>query len=146
MRHGRRKSLSFRFHEIATQTRNDKVLGVRPKRKPIRSVLINGMCDFEDGIGAARRRPYRASDLRHTQAHFATITTSCNRLPFGLCVPFPTRQKLRFHLSYSHSSSLVLTCGSPCVCSTSDCAILLRSRRTKRSGTMREMALVMSRP
>ena len=31
--------------------------------KPIRSVLINGMCNFEDGIGAARRRPYRASDL-----------------------------------------------------------------------------------
>ena len=45
---GRRKSLSFRFHEIATQARNDKVFGLRPKRKPIRSVLINGMCNFED--------------------------------------------------------------------------------------------------
>ena len=43
---GRRKSLSFRFHEIATQARNDKVFGLRPKRKPIRSVLINGMCIF----------------------------------------------------------------------------------------------------
>ena len=31
--------------------------------KPIRGALINGLCDFEDGIGAARRRPYRASDL-----------------------------------------------------------------------------------
>ena len=82
-------------------------------RKPIQSVLINGMCNFEDGIGAARRRPHRASDLRHTQAHFATITTRCNRLPFGLCVPFPTRQKLRFHLSYSHSSSLVFDVWEP---------------------------------
>ena len=45
---GRRKSLSFRFHEIATQARNDKVFRLRPKRKPIRSVLINGLCIFEN--------------------------------------------------------------------------------------------------
>ena len=32
---------------------NDKVFCLRPKQKPVRSVLINGMCDFEDGIGAA---------------------------------------------------------------------------------------------
>ena len=57
-------------------------------RKPIRSVLINGLCNLKDGTRAARRRANRASDLRHTQAHFATITTRCNRLPFGLCVPF----------------------------------------------------------
>ena len=82
-------------------------------QKPIRGVLINGMCNLKDGIGAARRRPHRASDLRHTQAHFATITTRCNRLPFGLCVPFPTRQKLRFHLSYSHPSSLVFDVREP---------------------------------
>ena len=82
-------------------------------RKPIRGMLINVMCLFEDGIGAARRRPHRASDLRHTQARFATITTRCNRLPFGLCVPFPTRQKLRFHLSYSHASSLVFDVREP---------------------------------
>ena len=50
MRHGRRKNLSFRFHEIATQARNDKVFELRPKRKPIRSVLIHGMCDFKDVI------------------------------------------------------------------------------------------------
>ena len=138
--------MSFRFHEILRQAQDDKVFRLRPKRKPIRSVLINGICNFEDGIGAARRRPYRASDLRHTQAHFATITTSCNRLPFGLCVPFPTRQKLRFHLSYSRTSSLVFDVREPLCCSTSDCAMLLRSRRTKRSGIIREMALVMSRP
>ena len=57
-----------------------------PKRKLIRSVLINGMCNFEDGIGAARRRPHRTPSL-----------TIC----------------------------------------TSDCAVLLRSRRKKRGGITR---------
>ena len=32
---------------------NDKVFRLRPKRKPIQSALINGMCDFEDGTRAA---------------------------------------------------------------------------------------------
>ncbi len=47
------KKLVFRFYEIATQARNDKVFRLRPKRTPIRSALINGMCDFEDGTRAA---------------------------------------------------------------------------------------------
>ena len=45
--------MSFRFHEIATQARNDRLFELRPKRKLIQGVLINGMCLFEDGIGAA---------------------------------------------------------------------------------------------
>ena len=32
---------------------DDKVFRLRPKRKPIRSVLINGMCLFKDGTRAA---------------------------------------------------------------------------------------------
>ena len=32
---------------------NDKVFRLRPKRKPIRSVLINGLCNFEDVTRAA---------------------------------------------------------------------------------------------
>ncbi len=32
---------------------NDKVFRLRQKRTPIRSALINGMCDFEDGTRAA---------------------------------------------------------------------------------------------
>ena len=112
-----------------------------------KAFLYTGCATSKTEHEPQRRRANRASDLRHTQAHFATITTRCNRLPFGLCVPFPTRQKLRFHLSYSHISSLVFDVREPlCVCSTSDCAMLLRSRRTKRSGTIREIALVMSRP
>ncbi|HCH93092.1 MAG TPA: hypothetical protein DE061_05370, partial [Clostridiales bacterium] len=34
------------------------------KRKLIRSVLINGMCQFEDGTRAARRRPIAQTALR----------------------------------------------------------------------------------
>ena len=42
----RRKSFAFRFHEILRYSHDDKVFGLRPKRKPIRSVLINGLCLF----------------------------------------------------------------------------------------------------
>ena len=74
---------------------------------------MNRICNLKNGHEPQWRRANRASDLRHTQARFATITTSCNRLPFGLCVPFPTRQKLRFHLSYSRTSSLVFDVREP---------------------------------
>ena len=33
--------------------------GTYTRTLPIRSVLINGLCNFEDEIGAARRRPHR---------------------------------------------------------------------------------------
>ena len=49
------KKLVFRFYEIATPNKsahNDKIF-LRPKRSLIRSALINGMCDFEDGTRAA---------------------------------------------------------------------------------------------
>ena len=61
-------------------------------QKLVRNVLIHGMCNFEDGIGAARRRPHRTPSL-----------TKC----------------------------------------TSDCAMLLRSWRTKRGGIIRERHLSM---
>ena len=53
MRRGRRKSLSFRFHEILRQAQDDNVFGLRPKWKLIQGVLINGMCNFKDGTRAA---------------------------------------------------------------------------------------------
>ena len=53
MRRGRRKSLSFRFHEILRQAQDDNVFGLRPKWKLIQGVLINGLCLFEDGTRAA---------------------------------------------------------------------------------------------
>ena len=62
------------------------------KRSLIRSLLINGMCQFEDGTRAAGRREKRTPSLTN---------------------------------------------------STSDCAVWVRSWRTKRSGTSREMSLSM---
>ena len=59
---------------------------------------------------------------------------------------FPHAKNCAFIFLTHTQVRLFLTCGSPCVCSTSDCAVLLRSRRTKRSDIIREMAQVMSRP
>ena len=90
-----------------------------------------------------RRRPYRTPSLRHTQAHFATIATCCNRLPFGLlCSFFPRAKNCAFIFLTRTQVRLFLTWGSPCVCSTSDCAVLLRSRHTKRSDIMSERYLL----
>ena len=41
--------------------------------KLIRSVLIHGICAFEDGIGVARRRPYRASSLTNSTSDCAVL-------------------------------------------------------------------------
>ena len=63
-----------------------------------------------------------------------------------LCAPLPTRRKLRFHLCNSCICSLVFVVREPCVRSTSDCAVLLRSWRTKDGGIMRELPLSMRVP
>ena len=67
--------VSTRFFECA---QNDTVFYLRPKRKLIRSQLINGMCNFKDGIGAARRRPYRASDLTKSTRMRGILLRSCH--------------------------------------------------------------------
>ena len=44
--------------------RNDKRVGTpTPERTPIQGVLIHGMCNFEDGTRAARRREKRTPSL-----------------------------------------------------------------------------------
>ena len=48
MWHGRKNGLLFRFHEILQYSQDDKVFRLRPKRKPICSELINGMCNLQD--------------------------------------------------------------------------------------------------
>ena len=50
---GAKKSLSFRFHEILREAQDDIIFVLRPKRKSIRSVLINEICYFENGTRAA---------------------------------------------------------------------------------------------
>ena len=53
----------------------------------------------------------------------------------SLCSSSHTTKNFAFIFDIQAQVSLFLPCGSPCVCSTSDCAVLLRSWRTKRSGT-----------
>ena len=75
----RRKSLSFRFHEIATQARNDKVFGLRPKRKPIRSVLINGMCIF--GVSVRKANAEISAELDDcTSEQVRVVLCTCERV------------------------------------------------------------------
>ena len=141
----RRKSFAFRFHEILRYSHDDKVFGLRPKRKPIRSVLINGLCLFEVSVRKANAE-ISAELMSHTSP-FCNDYNKLQSVAFLVFVfLFPTRQKLRFHLSFHTQVRLFLTCGSPCVCSTSDCAVLLRSRRTKRGGITRGRYLSMRVP
>ena len=74
------KKLSFRFHEIATlnkSARNDKVFGLRPKRKLIQGVLINGMCLFEDGIGAATAATVSNAELNDLYERLRRVVGYC---------------------------------------------------------------------
>ena len=106
--------------------------------------LINGMCLF----GAWRRKAPTASSVElasHTRL-LATIVTCANYLLFALVLLFSFTQKTALSSYISHYRSLVFCVWKPCGCSTSDCAVLLRSRRTKRSGIMREMPLSMRVP
>ena len=114
--------------------------------KPIRSALIHGICLFEDGIGVARRRPQRAPSFRRTQAPFASTTTSCSCSPWFFVLLFPHDKNFAFIFDMQALVRLFLPCGSPCVRSTSDCAVLLRSWRTKDGGIMSELSLSMRVP
>ena len=53
----------------------------------------------------------------------------------SLCSSSRTAKNFAFIFDMQALVRLFLPCGSPCVRSTSDCAVLLRSWRTKRSGT-----------
>ena len=127
--------------------------------QPIRSVLIHGMCLFKnefrtqkltrtisDGtytrnLHIRRRIPSRnaaslgAPSFRRIQAPFASTKTSCSCSPWFFVLLFPHDKNFAFIFDMQALVRLFLPCGSPCVRSTSDCAVLLRSWRTKRSGT-----------
>ena len=53
----------------------------------------------------------------------------------SLCSSSHTAKNFAFIFDMQALVRLFLPCGSPCVRSTSDCAVLLRSRRTKDGGT-----------
>ena len=87
------------------------------------------------GCEPQRRREIGAPSFRRTQAPFASTTTSCSCSPWFFVLLFPHDKNFAFIFDMQALVRLFLPCGSPCVRSTSDCAVLLRSRRTKRSGT-----------
>ena len=97
--------------------------------------LIHGICIFEDGFRAATAASLGAPSFRRTQAPFASTTTSCSCSPWFFVLLFPHDKNFAFIFDMQALVRLFLPCGSPCVRSTSDCAVLLRSWRTKRSGT-----------
>ena len=118
---------------VTSFPRNDTGETPTPERKLIQSVLINGMCNFKDGTRAATAASLGAPSFRRTQAPFASTTTSCSCSPWFFVLLFPHDKNFAFIFNMKALVRLFLSCGSPCVRSTSDCAVLLRSWRTKRS-------------
>ncbi len=64
----------------------------------------------------------------------------------SLCSSSPHDKNFAFIFDMQALVRLFLSCGSPCVRSTSDCAVLLRSWRTKRSDITRGRYLSMRVP
>ena len=113
------------------------------KRKLIHGVLINGMCLFADGTRAARRREYeRRAFVAHKLLLLQPQQVAVVRLG-SLCSSSHTAKNFAFIFDIQAQVRLFLPCGSPCVRSTSDCAVLLRSWRTKDGGIISELSLFM---
>ena len=114
---------------------NDKVFRLRPKRTPIRSVLINVMWNFEDVT-----KPPTASlwsglfDVHSFKGTYTRTLPIRSVLINGMCL---------FGVSVRKANAEISAELDGC---TSDCAVLLRSRRTKRGGITRERYLSMRVP
>ena len=107
-------------------------------------VLINGMCIFE--VRAARRREYeRRAFVAHKLLLLQPQQVAVVRLG-ALCSSSHTAKNFAFIFDTQAQVRLFLPCGSPCVRSTSYCAVLLRSWRTKDGGITRELSLSMRVP
>ena len=91
----------------------------------IRSVLIHGICLFEDGFRAATAASLGAPSFHRTQAPFASTTTSCSCSPWFFVLLFPHDKNFAFIFDIQALVRLFLPSGSPCVRSTSDCAVLM---------------------
>ena len=99
------------------------------------------MCLF--GVRAARRRDSeRRAFVAHKLLLLQPQQVAVVRLG-SLCSSSHTAKNFAFIFDIQAQVRLFLPCGSPCVRSTSDCAVLLRSRRTKDGGIIREMSLSM---
>ena len=87
-----------------------------------------------------------APSFRRTQAPFASTTTNCGCSPWFFVLLFPHYKNFAFIFNMQALVRLFLSCGSPCVRSTSACAVLLCSWRTKDGGITRELSLSMRVP
>ena len=94
------------------------------------------LCDYSKKDFEPQRR--RALERRAFVAHKLLLLqpqqVAVVRLG-SLCPSSHTAKNFAFIFDIQAQVRLFLPCGSPCVRSTSACAVLLRSRRTKRSGT-----------
>ena len=91
------------------------------------------MCIFR--VRAAGRREYeRRAFVAHKLLLLQPQQVAVVRLG-SLCSSSHTAKNFAFIFDIQAQVRLFLPCGSPCVRSTSDCAMLLRSRRTKDGGT-----------
>ena len=131
----------------ALHWRNDKDFRLRPKWKPIRSVLINGLCNFEDVTKPPTASLWRGlfdvhSFKEHLYTHSAHSKWSYTRtllirsvLINGMCL---------FKVSVRKANAEISAELDGC---TSDCAVLLATVwRTKRGGITRGRYLSMRVP
>ena len=83
-------------------------------RKPIRSVLINGMCIFEMSV-----RKANAEISAELTSHTSPFCNDYNKLQsfafWSLCSFFPHAKNCAFIFLTHIQVRLFLTCGSPCV-------------------------------
>ena len=129
---------------VTSFPRNDTGGIPTPERTLIQGVLINVMCLF--GVRAARRRALeRRAFVAHKLLLLQPQQVVVVRLG-SLCSSSHTTKNFAFIFDIQALVRLFLPSGSPCVRSTSDCAVLLRSWRTKRSGIMSELSLSMRVP
>ena len=124
-------------------------MGACVARKRINENLFRAFLYTEcaySGCEPQRRREKGAPSFRRTQAPFASTTTSCSCSPWFFVLLFPHDKNFAFIFYMQALVRLFLPCGSPCVRSTSDCAVLLRSWRTKDGGITSELSLSMRVP
>ena len=144
----RRKSLSFRFHEIATpneSARNDKVFWLRPKQKTYsgRTYSRNVLIRSERSQG--ERRDKRRAYVTHKPIlqRLQPVAIVCF---LAFVFLFPHAKNCAFIFLTHTRVRLFLTCGSPCVCSTRMRGTVLRKPPRRRSGITRERYFSMRVP
>ena len=110
---------------VTSFPRNDTGETPTPERKLIQGVLINVMCNFKDGTRAARRR---ALERRAFVAHKLLLPQPQQVVVVrlgSLCSSSHTTKNFAFIFDIQALVRLFLPSGSPCVRSTSDCAVLM---------------------